>query len=298
MIGSTSREPLVCSIWNPLSRRFEEGGGLRPLFKSGHDDGAPLRLRVKRLAGPLSRESAIAPSCNVPLTGGAGGSDGGYVRDLLAEVGVSPRCLLRLGILSGGWAILRSIDGLDPGVGDGGLANTESKRAFLAATGHVCRVIAVTDRSCSESPKVVPGAWAEGIHDNACSQITPDGAVGDDDILLPPSLAFSINLGPYSKYVYLERHHYEAPYRSPALPPGGGLVGQEGGATYARGVEPFPRQHQMPPPVARRACVARVKRPQWPPTVGGAPNRGTGSNGGGEGGTGGPGRVPQGTVKS
>ncbi|CAM9386553.1 unnamed protein product, partial [Choristocarpus tenellus] len=262
------RKPLVCSVWNPASIvRGEICNGCLPDQAFDHE-GAPIHLRVRRLRRPLPVESAIAPSFSHPLASGAQGSASvEQVRDPFVEVGVSSKCLLRLGTLSGGWAILRPADSH----GTCSMWRTSMSGASElgdANYGHLCRVIATdgveVDRA--EVNGVGGSAWMEARtmsqYGARCS-----GVLADDDILVPPSLAFNVGLGPYSKYVRLERRSFSD-----------GSIACEcllGNRSRANGFSPgrlgFTRN--TPLSVARWASVARVKRPRP-----GSGNHGCGSS--------------------
>lgn len=171
---------------------------------------------------------------------------------------MTPRCLLALGILSGGWGRLTlaasttttPLVGTKHGAGtflgdeDQNVAEEDEEprskdigvrtiRRSSRAKGLLCRVIAMSvDYSSGEMLK-------------------------NDEVLLPPSLAFNVGMSPFCLHVNLRRENSPEQGRSSG----------EREAVHCL-------LHQ-PPPVARTASVSAVKRPR--------PSSGSINSGGGGG---------------
>ncbi|CAM9856766.1 unnamed protein product, partial [Ectocarpus fasciculatus] len=244
------RLPLVCSVRRPASSIANGDGS----SSSSSSSGASLRLRVRPQSSPLPAGcTAIAPSLRTPLAGGSNGN-GNSIRDPFTEVGVTPRCLRRLQLLSGSWVRVypatttatanmstatypafssRSPHHRPPH--DGSPGPFESQ-----AIGLLCRVVAVSD------------GWVGDSNDGRGRGSGGARPLADDEALIPPSVVFNAGLGPYSDHVILRWANDAG--------------GTRGGGNSKHGTALF----HSSPPVACAASVSRVKRPR--PT--GAPGGG------------------------
>lgn len=187
-----------------------------------------------------------------------------HIRDAFTEVGVTPRCLLRLQLLSGGW--VRVSPASTPRHSSAGRSNRrgpqdvhsnarEAERIDRAGQGAkleglLCRAVAVT----------AAGDWTTSGNDEWRRGNEPP--LANDEVLIPPSVAFNAGLGPFSVRVVLCRDE----------PNHGRSSGRwlDNGAVLHR-----------PPPTASTASVSKVKRPR---SAGGHAGGGSGG-GGGAGGT-------------
>lgn len=157
--------------------------------------------------------------------------DAEKVRDPLTEVGVTPKCLRRLQLLSGGWIRLSPASVMSTARRQP-LNLDDSKievcvRRGSARVGLLCRVIAVTAVT----------DWCGNDVDCESTKLS------DGEVLIPPSVAFNAGLGLFSAHAILRRAD----------------------SVGARGVRNTAHRGTVlhrPPPIARSASVSRVKRPK------------------------------------
>ena len=124
--------------------------------------------------------------------------------------------------------------------------------ASVAEAGLLCRAVAVTASASDDGGGVVRGGDGDGGGSRP---------LANDEVFIPPSVAFNAGLGPFAGHVVLGRAH------SGSGGDGGGGGGGGGGSGHHASLL------HSPPPIARTASVSRVKRP-----------RSTGGSGGGGGG--------------
>eukprot|EP00752_Nemacystus_decipiens_P017233 g15437.t1 len=281
------RRPLVCSVRRPTA------GTSSDEWAEGNGDSSGVRLRVRSRTSPLpSGCAAVAPSLRTPLDGGSNSYQGSTsistsssIRDPFTEVGVTPRCLLRLQLLSGGWVRVlpattiaaaatagteKTLQRVPPAVpcrgthtehypghnGDAApRANNPAAAAAAAAAaaqgGLLCRAMAVTAGASDEHGAVRPSGDVDGDVDGGALR-----PLADDEVFMPPSVAFNAGLGPFAGTVVLR-------------PAQAGRSGSGGGG--GSGGHQDSLLHK-PPPVARTASVSRVKRPRSTSVSGGGVN--------------------------
>ncbi|CAM9982264.1 unnamed protein product [Ectocarpus sp. 8 AP-2014] len=233
------RQPLVCSVRRPVSSIGNDDGSSSS--SSSSSSSVSLRLRVRPQSSPLPAGcAAIAPSLRTPL---AGGSNGNSIRDPFTEVGVTPRCLRRLQLLSGGWVRVYPA----ATTAATAAASTATHPAFSSRSPHhrpphdvssgplenqaiglLCRVVAMSNGSVGDSGDDRRGG-SGGVR-----------PLADDEALIPPSVAFNAGLGPYSDHVILR------------------WASNNGGGNSKYGAALL----HNPPAIACAASVSRVKRPR------------------------------------
>lgn len=167
----------------------------------------------------------------LPLNLSPRSEDAKKVRDPLTEVGVTPKCLRRLQLLSGGWirlypASVMSTARREPLNLDDSEIEVSVGRGNTAV-GLLCRAIAVTAVT----------DWCG--NDGHCESTQ----LSDDKVLVPPSVSFNAGLSPFSAHAILRRAD---------------SVGSRGAGNTARRGTVLHR----PPPIARSASVSRVKTPR------------------------------------
>lgn len=189
--------------------------------------------------------------------------DDDAVRDPLTEVGVTPRCLRRMEILSGGWARLTPASASavtashslsatsypdDPGFSSQRFSNEDIEEGSTPTAPSVANTTAGhANRSFRNSDNRNEG----GLLCRVVAMSVDPGDKGfgermlaDDEVLLPPSLAFNAGLGPFSTHVNLRRETRR--------------IGGAGEGGWGQGEQISHR----PPPVACTASVSTVKRPR------------------------------------
>ena len=159
------------------------------------------------------------------------GEDAENIRDPLTEVGVTPTCLRRLQLLSGGWARLcppSKMSTVHRGLPDPHFSDekVDADKA-VAAAGVLCRAIAITATS----------DWSEVDERGESSRLS------DDEVLIPPSVMFNAGLGPFSTHVVLIR-------------------ADAAGSRVLQNMARHETVLHSPPPVACSASVSRVRRPR------------------------------------
>eukprot|EP00903_Cladosiphon_okamuranus_P012041 g11306.t1 len=256
------RQPLVCSVRRPTA-----GSASDERVEGNTDSSVGVRLRVRSRTSPLpSGCAAIAPSLWTPLDGESSGHQGSSssssssdgVRDPFTEVGVTPRCLLRLQLLSGGWVHVLPATATATAAtatettrhyqkhDDDPTPREDHRPAAVSVEGGVlCRAVAATV-GASDDDGDVPRSSSSGGGGSS-------RPLSNDEVFIPPPVAFNAGLGPFAGHVYLRPAHGG---RSHSGDGGGGSGGHQASSLL-----------HSPPPIARTASVSRVKRPR--PTAGG-----------------------------